>query len=252
MLVKFKGKRKDNGKWITDSETYIHDGDGIWLSDESLDVVLVDSSTVSIHLVSGNHELLKLAERVDILETSLQNVLNNEKSPDNSDNQPTWTRKEVEIAFKKWVTTLSVFVTSFSVCNHEKMCTIDFLSELDSLKKEIKTFGNIVKLSSEPVKEIKTLMFTYDGVIAAFRSAVEKDRKHGTVYLKESTFCQELLHTPIVQLPPTWTREEIKKVYNDWYIHRYNWGVGIDENLLNESSFFDELDKIKEVKDGKE
>ena len=44
--VIFRGKRTDNGEWITDSETYIRDGDGIWLSDENLNVVTVLPETV--------------------------------------------------------------------------------------------------------------------------------------------------------------------------------------------------------------
>ena len=44
--VLFRGKRTDNGEWITDSETYIRDGDGIWLSDENLNVVTVIPETV--------------------------------------------------------------------------------------------------------------------------------------------------------------------------------------------------------------
>ena len=44
--VIFRGKRTDNGEWITDSETYIRDGDGIWLSDENLNVVTVIPETV--------------------------------------------------------------------------------------------------------------------------------------------------------------------------------------------------------------
>ena len=41
-----RGKRTDNGEWIADSETYIRDGDGIWLSDENLNVVTVIPETV--------------------------------------------------------------------------------------------------------------------------------------------------------------------------------------------------------------
>ena len=41
-----RGKRTDNGEWITDSETYIRDGDGIWLSDENLNGVTVIPETV--------------------------------------------------------------------------------------------------------------------------------------------------------------------------------------------------------------
>ena len=33
--IYFRGKREDNGKWVRDSETYIRDGDGIWLNDFS-------------------------------------------------------------------------------------------------------------------------------------------------------------------------------------------------------------------------
>jgi len=44
--IKFRGKRIDNGKWITNSETYIKDGDGLWLADENTDVVKVIPETV--------------------------------------------------------------------------------------------------------------------------------------------------------------------------------------------------------------
>lgn len=42
----FRGKRLDNKEWINESETYIHDGDGLWLADETTDVVKVDPATV--------------------------------------------------------------------------------------------------------------------------------------------------------------------------------------------------------------
>ena len=42
----FRGKREDNGEWIAESETYIKDGDGTWLCDESNDVVKVIHKTV--------------------------------------------------------------------------------------------------------------------------------------------------------------------------------------------------------------
>ena len=42
----FRGKREDNGEWIAESETYIKDGDGTWLCDESNDVVKVVPETV--------------------------------------------------------------------------------------------------------------------------------------------------------------------------------------------------------------
>lgn len=43
--ILFRGKRT-NGEWIKDSETYIRDGDGIWLSDENLHVVTVREDTL--------------------------------------------------------------------------------------------------------------------------------------------------------------------------------------------------------------
>ena len=48
--ILFRGKREDNGKWVRDSETYIRDGDGIWLNDFSgeagNEVVRVDRETL--------------------------------------------------------------------------------------------------------------------------------------------------------------------------------------------------------------
>lgn len=48
--IKFRGKRLDNGEWITESETFIHDGDGIWLSDETTDVVQIDPETLGQYI----------------------------------------------------------------------------------------------------------------------------------------------------------------------------------------------------------
>lgn len=43
--ILFRGKRADNGKWVTDSASYIEDGDGVWLSDNT-DVVKIIPETV--------------------------------------------------------------------------------------------------------------------------------------------------------------------------------------------------------------
>ena len=47
----FTGKRVDNGKWVYNSETYICDGDGVWLSDEERNVVKVVPGTISITIL---------------------------------------------------------------------------------------------------------------------------------------------------------------------------------------------------------
>ena len=47
----FAGKRVDNGKWVYNSETYICDGDGVWLSDEERNVVKVVPGTVSVTIL---------------------------------------------------------------------------------------------------------------------------------------------------------------------------------------------------------
>lgn len=47
--ILFRGKRTDNGEWINDSETYIRDGDGIWLSDEDLHVVTIRDDTLGLY-----------------------------------------------------------------------------------------------------------------------------------------------------------------------------------------------------------
>ena len=44
--IAFRGKRLDNGEWVTDSQTLIIDGDGTWLSDADLNVVKVAPSTL--------------------------------------------------------------------------------------------------------------------------------------------------------------------------------------------------------------
>lgn len=44
--IKFRGRRLDNGQWITGSLTFIQDADGVWLEDKDLDVVKVDPDTL--------------------------------------------------------------------------------------------------------------------------------------------------------------------------------------------------------------
>ncbi len=44
--IKFRGKRLDNGKWITGSPTLIQDTDGVWLEDKDLDMVKVAPDTL--------------------------------------------------------------------------------------------------------------------------------------------------------------------------------------------------------------
>ena len=44
--ILFRGKTIDGSGWVTDSETYIRDADGVWLSDGSAGVVKVVPETV--------------------------------------------------------------------------------------------------------------------------------------------------------------------------------------------------------------
>lgn len=44
--IKFRGRRRDNGKWIIGSFTLIQDADGVWLEDTNLDMVKVMPETL--------------------------------------------------------------------------------------------------------------------------------------------------------------------------------------------------------------
>ncbi|MCM1577513.1 MAG: YopX family protein [Ruminococcus sp.] len=45
----FRGKRLDNGKWLTGSETYVRDSSGIWLSDKRQKAVGIIPETLGLY-----------------------------------------------------------------------------------------------------------------------------------------------------------------------------------------------------------
>ena len=73
--ILFRGKRTDNGEWITDSETYIRDGDGIWLSDENLNVVTVIPETVGQYTGLTDKNGVKIFEGDIVSLTKYSNLI---------------------------------------------------------------------------------------------------------------------------------------------------------------------------------
>lgn len=122
--ILFRGKRKNNGAWINDSETYIRDGDGIWLSDEDLHVVTIRDDTLGLYTGLTDKNGKKIYEG-DIVRVNLFGKVYYTGKIVYSD-------KNAAFEFLQYVL---VGIYSGKAAGHEKMSAYD--------KSQIEVIGNI-------------------------------------------------------------------------------------------------------------